>query len=155
MSAEGGGKPSGKLGDQIAKDFGSFEKFKEQFTASATNHFGSGWVWLSWDDKKGVLVITEGHDAQNPLKNHLKPILTIDVWEHAYYIDYKNDRPAYINAWWNCVDWKVVEKRLEYFCQLTNFEGFFSRFRCLEYNSFVGYFLLTSFSKHGFAFFAC
>jgi len=111
MSAEGGGKPSGKLGDQIAKDFGTYEKFKEQFTTSATNHFGSGWIWLSWDDKKGTLVISDGHDAQNPMRDQKKPLLTIDVWEHAYYIDYKNDRPAYINSWWNCVDWKVVEKR--------------------------------------------
>jgi len=115
MSKDGGGEPSstGSLGKQIAKDFGSFSKFREEFTKSAANHFGSGWIWLSWDPKNNKLVISEGHDAVNPLKNGLRPVLTIDVWEHAFYIDYKNDKASYIEVWWKCVDWKRVEKRLD------------------------------------------
>jgi len=111
MSKDGGEEPKGPLSDQITKDFGSFAKFKEQFTALANGHFGSGWIWLSWNPKTHKLVASEGHDAGNPLRDGLIPVLTIDVWEHAYYIDHKNNKPGYVEVWWKCVDWSRVAKR--------------------------------------------
>ena len=103
-------KPTGKLADAIARDFGSFEAFKEEFQKKGATLFGSGWVWLS-ADKDGKLVITQEPNAANPIQKRLKPLLTFDVWEHAYYLDYQNRRPDHLAALWQIVDWKVVEGR--------------------------------------------
>ena len=103
-------KPTGKLADAIARDFGSFEAFKEEFQKKGATLFGSGWVWLS-ADKDGKLVITQEQNAANPIQKGLKPLLTFDVWEHAYYLDYQNRRPDHLAALWQIVDWKVVEGR--------------------------------------------
>ncbi|HPF70445.1 MAG TPA: superoxide dismutase [Candidatus Krumholzibacteria bacterium] len=109
MSGKGGGEPSGRLGDAIKAAFGSFAAFKEQFTKSAATNFGSGWTWLVKKDD-GSLAITNTGNAGSPLTGGDTPIVTIDVWEHAYYIDKRNARPAYIEAWWNVVDWNVAAK---------------------------------------------
>ena len=103
-------KPTGKLADAIARDFGSFEAFKEEFQKKGATLFGSGWVWLS-ADKDGKLVITQEPNAANPIQKGLRPLLTFDVWEHAYYLDYQNRRPDHLAALWQIVDWKVVEGR--------------------------------------------
>ena len=103
-------KPTGKLADAIARDFGSFEAFKEEFQKKGATLFGSGWVWLS-ADKDGKLLITQEPNAANPIQKRLKPLLTFDVWEHAYYLDYQNRRPDHLAALWQIVDWKVVEGR--------------------------------------------
>jgi Fe-Mn family superoxide dismutase len=113
MKANGGGQPSGRLADAINRDFGSFDKFKQQFTDTAVNHFGSGWAWLSQDPASGTLAITEGHDAQNPMTLGRIPIVTCDVWEHAYYIDKRNNRAGYVAAWWNLVNWEFAEAQLK------------------------------------------
>lgn len=105
-----GGEPSGELRKAIDRDFGSFDNFKKAFEDSGASLFGSGWVWLSTDEK-GKLFITQGPNAQNPLKDGLTPLLTFDVWEHAYYIDYKNKRADYLHRLWDIVDWDVVESR--------------------------------------------
>ena len=103
--------PSGKMAEAIARDFGSFEAFKEEFQKKGATLFGSGWVWLS-ADKDGKLVITQEANAANPIQKGLTPLLTFDVWEHAYYLDYQNRRPDHLAALWQIVDWKVVEGRL-------------------------------------------
>ena len=103
-------KPTGKLAEAIARDFGSFEAFKEEFQKKGATLFGSGWVWLS-ADKGGKLVITQEPNAANPIQKGLKPLLTFDVWEHAYYLDYQNRRPDHLAALWEIVDWTVVEAR--------------------------------------------
>ena len=103
-------RPLGKLAEAIEKQFGSFEAFKEEFSAKAAGLFGSGWVWLSADEG-GNLVISQEGNAGNPVVKGLKPLLTIDVWEHAYYVDYRNRRPEYIAAFWQLIDWDVVEQR--------------------------------------------
>ena len=103
-------KPTGKLADAIDRDFGSFEAFKEEFQKKGATLFGSGWVWLS-ADKDGKLVITQEPNAANPIQKGLKPLLTFDVWEHAYYLDYQNRRAAHLSALWQIVDWKVIEGR--------------------------------------------
>ena len=103
--------PVGKIAAAIARDFGSFEKFQDEFQAKGAGLFGSGWVWLS-ADASGKLVITQEGNAQNPLTKGLKPLLTFDVWEHAYYLDYRNRRPDYLTALWSIVDWDVVNNRL-------------------------------------------
>ena len=105
-------KPTGKLADAIARDFGSFEAFKEEFQKKGATLFGSGWVWLS-ADKDGKLVITQEPNAANPIQKGLKPLLTFDVWEHAYYLDYQNRRPDHLAALWEIVDWTVVEARFQ------------------------------------------
>ncbi len=102
--------PKGALAKQIEKQFGSFEAFQTEFVAKGGSLFGSGWVWLSADDK-GELVITQEAGAGNPVRKGLKPVLTFDVWEHAYYLDYQNRRPDQLKALWAIVDWDVVEKR--------------------------------------------
>ncbi|MDP4266665.1 MAG: superoxide dismutase [Bacteroidota bacterium] len=112
MSPNGGGEPTGKLAEIINKNFGSFSDFKEKFTTAATSLFGSGWTWLVIKDNDKLEIIQESN-AGCPLKNGLKPILTIDVWEHAYYLDYQNRRPEYVNAFWNVIDWKTIGKRIE------------------------------------------
>ena len=104
--------PKGKLAEAIVRDFGSFEAFKEAFQKGGATLFGSGWVWLS-ADKDGKLVITQEANAANPVQKGLKPLLTFDVWEHAYYLDYQNRRPDHLAALWQIVDWEVVEKRYE------------------------------------------
>ena len=106
-----GNAPTGKIAELINAQFGSFEAFQKEFAAKGAGLFGSGWVWLS-ADSEGKLVITQEGGAGNPLTKGLKPLLTFDVWEHAYYIDYRNARPAYIGAIWSIIDWDVVNTRL-------------------------------------------
>jgi Fe-Mn family superoxide dismutase len=103
-------KPTGKLVEAIVRDFGSFEAFKEEFQKKGATLFGSGWVWLS-ADKDGKLVITQETNAANPIQKGLKPLLTFDVWEHAYYLDYQNRRPDHLAALWQIIDWQVIENR--------------------------------------------
>jgi Fe-Mn family superoxide dismutase len=110
MSPNGGGEPSGEVADAINSAFGSFEEFKNQFTAKAGGHFGSGWAWLVVNGD-GQLEITDTHDQVCPLSLGHKPLLTIDVWEHAYYLKFKNVRPDWISSWWNVVDWNRVNER--------------------------------------------
>lgn len=102
--------PEGALAEAIVRDFGSFEEMKAKMNAAAATLFGSGWAWLC-EDAKGELSILQMTNADNPLRHGLKPILTFDVWEHAYYLDYQNRRPDYISALWNILDWDVIEKR--------------------------------------------
>lgn len=109
MMAKGGGAPSGKLAEAINTKFGSFDKFKEEFNKAAATRFGSGWAWLS-ADKSGGLTVTSTANQDCPLSEGLKPILGLDVWEHAYYLNYQNRRPDYIGAWWNVINWAEVEK---------------------------------------------
>jgi len=109
MGPSGGGEPTGKLGDEIASTFGSFDAFKEQFAKAATTRFGSGWAWLC-RDASGKLQITSTPNQDTPLMEGHTPLLGLDVWEHAYYLRYQNRRPDYITTWWNVVDWaKVAE----------------------------------------------
>lgn len=110
FAPKSGGEPSGELAKAINRDFGSFAQFKEAFTKAAITLFGSGWVWLSADEL-GKLHITQEINAGNPMRTGLKPIFTCDVWEHAYYLDYQNRRPDYVAAFWNIVDWNVIEVR--------------------------------------------
>ena len=104
--------PTGQLAEAIVRDFGSFEAFKEVFQKGGATLFGSGWVWLS-ADKDGKLVITQETNAANPIQKGLKPLLTFDVWEHAYYLDYQNRRPDHLAALWQIIDWNVIERRYE------------------------------------------
>ena len=104
--------PKGKLAEAIVRDFGSFEAFKDAFQKGGATLFGSGWVWLS-ADKDGKLVITQEANAANPIQKGLKPLLTFDVWEHAYYLDYQNRRAAHLAALWQIMDWRVIEKRYD------------------------------------------
>ncbi len=110
FSADPKSPPTGTLAEAIVRDFGSFEAFKEEFQKKGTTLFGSGWVWLS-ADKDGKLVITQELNAANPIQKDLKPLLTFDVWEHAYYLDYQNRRADHLAALWQIVDWEVIENR--------------------------------------------
>jgi superoxide dismutase, Fe-Mn family len=113
MGPNAGGEPSGKIKEGIDGNFGNFTKFKEEFTKAAAGVFGSGWVWLALreqSESKGLVIVTTPNQ-DNPLTQNLKPILCLDVWEHAYYLKYQNKRPDYIEAWWNVVNWKEAEKR--------------------------------------------
>jgi Fe-Mn family superoxide dismutase len=103
-------RPVGKLAEAINRDFGTFEAFKDEFQKKGTTLFGSGWVWLS-ADKDGKLIITQETNAANPIQKGLKPLLTFDVWEHAYYLDYQNRRPDHLAALWQIIDWNVIENR--------------------------------------------
>ena len=103
-------QPTGSIAEAIVRDFGSFEAFKEEFQKKGAALFGSGWVWLS-ADTDGKLVITQEANAANPVQRGLTPLLTFDVWEHAYYLDYQNRRPDHLAALWQIVDWQVVEQR--------------------------------------------
>ena len=103
-------RPVGKLAEAIVRDFGSFEAFKDEFQKKGATLFGSGWVWLS-ADKDGKLIITQETNAANPIQKGLKPLLTFDVWEHAYYLDYQNRRPDHLAALWQIIDWEVVGNR--------------------------------------------
>jgi Fe-Mn family superoxide dismutase len=111
MSPDGGGEPQGKLAAAITSGFGSFAQFKDLFSATAASQFGSGWAWLILDGE-GKLQVTSTPNQDNPLMDVAevqgKPLLNIDVWEHAYYLNYQNMRTSYIEAWWNVVDWKFV-----------------------------------------------
>jgi len=102
--------PEGQLLEEINKSFGSFPEFKEQFSKAAATLFGSGWAWLVKDQNGRLSIISEGN-AGNPIRSGFTPVLACDVWEHAYYLDYQNRRPAYIEAFWNIVDWKVAGQR--------------------------------------------
>lgn len=112
MKPNGGGKPSGKLAEQIAQDFGSFDSFKAQFKQAAVSQFGSGWAWLVWDGK--ALRVTKTGNADLPMVHGQKALLTTDVWEHAYYIDYQNRRPDYVDEFLNhLVNWEFAEQNFE------------------------------------------
>ena len=111
MSPGGGGAPTGELADAIDRDFGSYEAFRKGLATEAETHFASGWAWLVHDGSK--LLVTSTHDADNPLKHSQKALLTIDVWEHAYYVDYRNKRPDYIAAFLDhLVSWDFVAQNL-------------------------------------------
>ena len=110
FSPDGGGEPEGELREAIDRDFGSFENFQKEFVDAGVKLFGSGWVWLSRDND-GKLFITQEGNAGNPITKGLTPILTFDVWEHAYYLDYQNRRADALNALWDIIDWPIVEGR--------------------------------------------
>jgi superoxide dismutase, Fe-Mn family len=112
MSPNGGGEPTGKVAEAINKNFGSFAAFKEQFTQTAATTFGSGWAWLVQDDSGALKIISTGN-AGTPMTEGLTALLTCDVWEHAYYIDYRNLRPDYISAFWALVNWDFVNSNLK------------------------------------------
>ena len=103
--------PTGKIADAINAQFGSFDAFKAEFEKKGATLFGSGWVWLS-SDKDGKLVITQETNAGNPLTKGLNPLLTFDVWEHAYYIDFQNRRPDYLSSLWQIINWDEINNRL-------------------------------------------
>ncbi|KHF41841.1 superoxide dismutase [Halalkalibacter okhensis] len=109
LSPNGGGNPTGELADAITSTFGSFDAFKEEFANAGANRFGSGWAWLVVDG--GKLAVTSTPNQDTPLMEGKTPILGLDVWEHAYYLNYQNRRPDYINAFWNVVNWDEVAKR--------------------------------------------
>ncbi|GIW46426.1 MAG: superoxide dismutase [Mn] [Deltaproteobacteria bacterium] len=109
MSPKGGGEPTGELAEAIKANFGSFANFKDLFSKTAVGHFGSGWAWLCVD-KDGKLVVLSTPNQDNPISNGLKPILGLDVWEHAYYLKYQNRRADYVAAWWNVVNWEQIAK---------------------------------------------
>lgn len=116
MKANGGGKPTGKLAESIDKSFTSFDEFKKQFSDAGKTRFGSGWAWLSLDDKANLFV-SSTPNQDNPLMDTAEkkgiPLLTMDVWEHAYYLKYQNKRPDYIEAFWNVINWEEVALRYE------------------------------------------
>ena len=113
LSPNGGGAPTGAVAAAIAESFGSFDAFKQEFSDVAGGHFGSGWAWLVKSDE-GKLAVVGSHDAANPLTAKKgKPLLTCDVWEHAFYIDYRNAKPEYIKAWWNLVNWDFANQNLK------------------------------------------
>lgn len=111
LSPNGGGNPSGALAEAIDSKFGSFDTFKEEFAKAATTRFGSGWAWLAVNN--GELEVTSTPNQDSPLMDGKTPLLGLDVWEHAYYLNYQNRRPDYIGAFWNVVNWDEVSKRYE------------------------------------------
>ena len=111
LSPEGGGHPGGKVLDLINKKWTTFDKFKDEFSKSAVANFGSGWTWLV-QNGNGDLKILNTSNADNPIKHDLKALLALDVWEHAYYIDYRNARPDFVAAFWKIVNWEFVSKNL-------------------------------------------
>jgi superoxide dismutase, Fe-Mn family len=113
MGNKGLAEPTGPLAEQINKTFGSFAGFKEEFSNAAATRFGSGWAWLI-PTEDGGLKVTSTPNQDSPMQDGVKPILGLDVWEHAYYLQYQNRRPEYINAWWEVVDWKSVSEQAGY-----------------------------------------
>lgn len=111
LSPQGGGEPTGKLADAITSNFGSFAAFKEKFTQTAIATFGSGWAWLV-QDSAGALSIISTSNAGTPMTSGLTALVTCDVWEHAYYIDYRNVRPDYLNAFWALINWDFVAQNM-------------------------------------------
>jgi len=112
LGPNAGGSPKGKLADAITSTFGSFDQFKEKFQAAGAGRFGSGWAWLVIN-KAGSLEITSTPNQDSPIMDGLKPLLGIDVWEHAYYLKYQNRRPDYLKAVWNVINWDAVSKHFE------------------------------------------
>ena len=112
LSPTGKRTPSGTIAKAIEAEYGTFDAFREAFTKAATTLFGSGWVWLCMKPD-GRLTITQEQNAGNPIRSGLMPLMTCDVWEHAYYIDYRNRRPDYIKAFWEILDWKVIGERYD------------------------------------------
>ncbi len=112
LSKNGGGAPTGEIAGVITSNFGSFDAFKEKFNAAATGRFGSGWAWLV-KDGSGKFEIISSANQDSPLMDGKKPLLGLDVWEHAYYLKYQNRRPEYIAAFWNVVNWEEVSKQLK------------------------------------------
>ncbi len=110
FSPSGGGHPQDELARAIERDFGSFDKFREEFSRAAVTLFGSGWAWLV-KTSKGTLDIIQESNAGNPMRRGFSPVFTIDVWEHAYYLDYQNRRPDYVKALWEIVNWPLVSSR--------------------------------------------
>jgi Fe-Mn family superoxide dismutase len=111
LAPNAGGNATGAISEKINAKWGSFDKFKEEFSNSAATNFGSGWTWLV-SDSSGELSIVNTDDAETPMTQGLKALMTIDVWEHAYYVDYRNARPKYIDAFWNLVNWDFVNSNL-------------------------------------------
>ncbi len=112
LSPNSGGQPTGAIKDLILRDFNSFENFKDQFSTTATKLFGAGWAWLAQDDA-GKLEIIPMKDAHTPLTESKTPILTLDVWEHAYYIDYRNARPKFVESFWELINWDFANENLK------------------------------------------
>lgn len=115
MSPKGGGKPGGSLGDRIDEDFGGFDAFKQQFGAASKTVEGSGWGILAYEPISDQLITLQAEKHQNLTAQGVTPILVLDVWEHAYYLQYKNDRGSYVDNWWNVVNWDNIEKNLKKF----------------------------------------
>lgn len=117
LSPNGGGEPTGKMMDFINEHFGSFAEFKEKFTKAALTNFGSGWTWLTITNEEAgakTIAVESTSNANTPIRDaDKKPLMVIDVWEHAYYIDRKNDRAKYVESFWNLVNWKFIEKHLD------------------------------------------
>jgi superoxide dismutase, Fe-Mn family len=111
LAPKGGGAPTGKVAELINKKWGSFDKFKDEFAKAAVGNFGSGWTWLI-QNKQGEVELFNTSNAQTPMTSGHNALLTLDVWEHAYYIDYRNSRPNFINAFWNLVNWDFVNKNI-------------------------------------------
>ncbi|PJA18198.1 MAG: superoxide dismutase, partial [Deltaproteobacteria bacterium CG_4_10_14_0_2_um_filter_43_8] len=121
MAPNAGGEPTGDLLDAIKKEFGSFESFQEQFSKAAATRFGSGWAWLSWCKNQKKLFVCSTANQDNTLMEGAAPhkgipLLGLDVWEHAYYLNYQNRRPDYVKAWWNVVNWKQVDQNWKAAC---------------------------------------
>lgn len=112
MAKDADGSPTGEISERIVGKFGSFEKFKEEFTNAGITRFGSGWAWLSIDTN-GELIVHSTANQDSPIMEGKKPLLGVDVWEHAYYLNYQNRRPDYLNAWWNVVNWNEVNAILQ------------------------------------------
>lgn len=112
LAPNGGGNPTGNIKDLIERDFESFDKFKDEFSTTATKLFGAGWAWLAQDDA-GKLEIIPMKDAHTPLTESKTPILTLDVWEHAYYIDYRNARPKFVESFWEIINWDFANKNIK------------------------------------------
>lgn len=112
MAKDAGGAPTGEIAEKITSKFGSFDQFKETFANAGITRFGSGWAWLSLD-QSGELQVHSTANQDNPIMEGMKPLLGVDVWEHAYYLNYQNRRPDYLNAWWNVVNWNEVNSLLQ------------------------------------------
>ena len=112
LKPQGGGAPTGKVGELINQKWGNFDKFKEEFTKAATTNFGSGWTWLV-QNKAGQVEILNTSNAQTPMTSGMTALMTVDVWEHAYYVDYRNARPNYVTAFWNLINWDFANQKVK------------------------------------------